>query len=141
MTLTEFLLARIAEGEEVALSAIRQRDDEITRGVYVAGLEPQPDADQPVVWDDWMGGPGIRMGAERLRAECEAKRRIVEAFEEERVRRDIYNRGYDDGDLTTKDDFRARTESNARCRGLEIAMQALALPYADHPEYREEWKP
>jgi hypothetical protein len=121
MTLTEFLLARIAEDEEVALSAIRQRDDEIAGGAYVAGSEPQPDADQPVVWDDWTGGPGIRMGAERLLAECEAKRRIVEAWP-------------DTFGLWSAD------QADAARAMKDVALRALAQPYADHPDYRPEWR-
>ena len=120
--LTEFLLARIAEDEEVALSAIRQRDDEITRGVYAAGSEPQPDADQPVVWDDWTGGPGIRMGAERLRAECAAKRRIVESLG---WYRENAGRG---------------TASLDALLLAERYVQYLALPYADHPDFKPEWR-
>ena len=47
----------------------------------------------------------------RVLAECEAKRRIVEE-------REKWN----------------------NVLGLNFACRALALPYADHPDYREEWR-
>lgn len=90
LTLTAFLLARIAEDEE-----------------NVEG--------------DWLGGDGglhiiSTPMHQRLRAECEAKRRIVALFPHAA-----------DGDGW----------NNA---GEEV-LCLLALPYADHPDYREEWKP
>ena len=47
----------------------------------------------------------------RVIAECRAKRRVVEARE--------------GVDAATHD----------------LVLRTLALPYADHPEYREEWRP
>jgi len=83
MTLTEFLLARIAEDE----------------------------ASTPGRWDDhWYDDPS------RYAREAEAKRRIVEAW-----RRDL-----DEGVEQPEQLF---------------ATRCLALPYADHPDYREEWRP
>jgi hypothetical protein len=55
------------------------------------------------------------MGAERLLAECEAKRRIVEEIEG------------------------TRAPATYTTRLLTILMH-LALPYADHPDYRDEWR-
>lgn len=81
MTLTGFLPARIAEDEAVAREAIAQRNDEIASGAYIEGHEPKPDAGPPTVWDDWIGGPGIRVGAEWLLAECEAKRLMLARVE------------------------------------------------------------
>jgi hypothetical protein len=57
--------------------------------------------------------PQIVFDARRVLAECEAKRRIV-------------------------DEFAPRLRMNGDFDGL---FRALALPYADHPDYREEWKP
>lgn len=57
---------------------------------------------------------------DRVLGECEAKRRIVEmepdcAFDRfQRVAWDYHH---------------------------ETTLRFLALPYADHPDYREEWKP
>lgn len=56
--------------------------------------------------------------AERVLAECEAKRRIVKLAE-------------------------ASYEVNALGLSLDKSplVRALAQPHADHPDYREEWKP
>lgn len=52
----------------------------------------------------------------RVLAECEAKRRIIETCQVYEY--EVTNAyGYDD------------------------ILQALALPYADHPECRDEWRP
>ena len=94
LSLTDFLLARIAEDE----AAFRW-----------GRLTPDPDdpAYGILRWDD-----------ERGRAECEAKRRIVEASE--------HHARYDDGAL------------GDHCRA-NLAL--LAAVYVDHPDFREEWKP
>jgi hypothetical protein len=93
MNLTEFLLARIAEDEEVARLEIGRRD------VILTGA----------------------FAPHRILAECEAKRRIVE----------LHRIGYDPCDAHD-----ASFES-IPCETLEL----LALPYADHPDYREAWRP
>jgi hypothetical protein len=49
----------------------------------------------------------------RVLAECEAKRRVVAASEQG-------HGGWPDG--------------------VYFALQCLALPYADHPDFREEWR-
>jgi hypothetical protein len=84
MTLTEFLLARIAEDE-----AEMQRAD--------------------FVWD-----------YQRLLAECEAKRRIVK---------------------TRPFKLLAGAEERQADRLRDQVLRLLALPYADHPDYQQEWKP
>jgi hypothetical protein len=98
MTLTEFLLARIAE-DEAAVEGFWSGD----------------------------GDPGFMWGPGRIRAECEAKRRIVE---EHRPTRD----GLCCGccwlqDLGSWEPYPCPT------------LRALALPYAERPDYRQEWKP
>lgn len=126
MTITEFLLARIAEDE----AAIKRWADAL-KADDIAGVGIPA----------WViNASGLKVPRDVL-AECEAKRRIVELFEEERVRSGIYNRGYDDGLLTTNDDLRQRLASNARCQGLKESLLALASGDADHPDYEEAWRP
>lgn len=67
--LTEFLFARIAEDEAQAREAIAERK-RVTRD----GDEPD---DRFAYWPD-LGAPAVVVGGERVIAECEAKRRIVE---------------------------------------------------------------
>ncbi len=95
MTLSEFLVARIAEDEGLV-------------GAEPPRYEPR---DMRIEWGE-VGAISevLLIGEARLRAECEAKRRIIEL-----------------------------------CRSVpplwsEI-LRHLALPYADHPDYRDEWAP
>lgn len=85
LTLSDFLLARIAEDE---------RDLPSKGGV------------------DWL---------HRVLAECEAKRQIVEAYAGMEA-------------LPSEEQREQRAT-------LRWACQLLAAPYADHPDYREEWRP
>lgn len=112
MTLTEFLLARIAEDEAAA-----------------QGATIEPVGTGRSWFDGWSDTHpvGIHIGKwapTRVLAECEAKRRIVAKA---RVWLD------DDPDGTS-------TEAMARACWTE-ALQPLAVVYADHPDYREEWRP
>jgi len=62
----------------------------------------------------------------RVLAEVDAKRRIVDSYE-----RATENRHAHLGDLASAGAFLA----------LHGAVKSLALPYADHPDYRPEWAP
>ncbi|WP_107768500.1 DUF6221 family protein [Nocardioides terrigena] len=98
MTLTDFLLARIAEDEMELIEArshwMRGDDSYYRRNRW---LQFNPD------------DMNVSVGYGRALAECEAKGRIVEWA-------------------------RSALEPDA-------VLVALALPYVDHPDYREEWKP
>jgi hypothetical protein len=98
LTLTDFLLARIAE-DETALGG------EYGDWKTPSGMEDVP----PQRWDY----DEFHCGPNRWKAECEAKRRIVQEHEWA---------------------YRSVEEP-----GLRIALRALALPYAEHPDYRKEW--
>lgn len=66
-----------------------------------------------------------RWSRDRILAECEARRRIVEEFAQVHADYQV-----------------ARTPTLEGQRfGLLKAVAFLALPYASHPNYREEWKP
>jgi hypothetical protein len=97
-TLTEFLLARIAEDE----------------AGYRAEAEGIP----------WLTVNGRSLWAHLL-AECEAKRRIVEKYE-----RALDSRREHPDDLATAGALLA----------LHGVVGILASTYADHPDYREEWR-
>jgi len=121
MTLTEFLLARIAEDEAVARAAA-------TRPIVTTHLasnirrEVKPDS-IVVIWridEDAQGGSPSDRGTfregqahferfdpARVLAECDAKRRIVELISSPGPQ----------------------------------ALRLLALPYATHEDYLPEWKP
>jgi hypothetical protein len=116
-TLTDFLLARIAEDEAAAREAIRMRDRiDFIRQPEVPDLAFEAWDDAPV--------PFVAVGPERVLAECEAKRRIVgmcipSGDDEDGV--PFYVGGYGEAYVE--------------------ALGFLALPYADHPDYREDWRP
>jgi hypothetical protein len=74
--------------------------------------------------------------AERMLAECEAKRRIVGELLERQamVDAEIANPAF-------SEDLRDEAYDEGYEYGLEVALRFLALPYADHPDYGEDWRP
>ena len=103
MTLTEFLLARIAEDEEQARMA--------------SALS-------------WVTCPECGYDPSRVLAECEAKRRIVEHAQQWA------------GTLHKTPEGWTPEACTAYRMAMEWAVQHLALPFADHPDYRDdEWRP
>lgn len=109
VTLTEFLLSRIAEDE-----AGPWRGAEIMGADRVVG--PAEIAALNAEEDQWEA---------RASAECEAKRRIIEDYE-------AYANDYRDAPSAFAEG-RRHAALLAVCRVAEI--------YADHPDYREEWRP
>jgi hypothetical protein len=134
--LTEFLLARIAEDEAAANAAHR----ESMRGHAGPGF-----ARSRVAWaaqaEEVRGHALIeRFSPVRVLAECEAKRRIVELHESlvgdpygEIKDRVVYWCALCDQDR----DYIGIPHEEDGCETL----RALGAIYADHPDYREEWKP
>lgn len=102
MTLTEFLLARITEDKAVAHAkppmTLARHDAEFHHA-------------------EFDGFSAVWTSADRLLAECEAKRQIVEEF------RDCLDAGGTEGDI------------------VRFILPRMALPYANHPDYRQEWRP
>jgi hypothetical protein len=110
--LADFLLARIAEDEAVACGAQRSVD------ALPAGATVFHRADLPHI---------ARWNPARVLAECEAKRRIV-------GRLAAADRYAATGGVTTE-------YAEGYDHGILDAARFLALPYADHPDYRSEWTP
>jgi hypothetical protein len=87
-----------------------------------------PEEVEPGTWVDDRGHP-IWAPRSRVLAECEAKRRIVERYRHE-------------ADVTARTPASGlKTPQEARSGALGEACLLLALPYADHPDYRPEWRP
>lgn len=127
LTLTEFLLARIDYAELEAITAI--------------DLNNWQEPGTKHVWK-WLhaykrpGSPGWSSnhheGApspHRVLAECESKRRIVELHTGDKYY------VYED----TK--YACETCGDGTIKWPCDTLRLLALPYADHIDYREEWKP
>lgn len=129
MTLVEFLLARIAEDDETARRApvapwtvdpdgccVRHSGHDAARDV----AEMSDAAEHIARWDP-----------ARVLAECEAKRRIIELADEATGL-----------DMQVDSEFRvAIRDETAQPYVGDSILRALALPYAVHPDYREEWRP
>jgi hypothetical protein len=116
MIITEFVLARIAEDEAAAQAALDQAP--------ASGLRDSDEGHD--------AGHTARWSPARVLAECTAKRTIVEAFEE---LGQFLTRASDSGSEDTAAGVRDMFA------GLMIAVQAHAGAYADHPDYRPEWRP
>lgn len=116
--ITEFLLARIAEDEAAARDAILERHRVLgtVRGsVPEMTLRSWPDA----------GAPAVLVGPERVLAECEAKRRIVELHS-----------GNAEWCGWTQGGDGVHGEWEDACDTL----LALARPYAQHPDFDPAWR-
>ncbi len=104
--LAGFLLARIAEDEAVA--------DKVYQSVAFTA-------------DDGIRSVGFEPLKERVLAECEVKRRIIEREQF------VTSHG------PAVDHVRALDMTTGATAALHDVLRCLALPYADHPDYRPEW--
>ncbi len=127
LTLTDFLLARIAEDEAVARLAADTEGAE-KWATLPPGELPNVDAHMGTL-------PHIaRHDPARVLAECEAKRRIVELHDV-----DCYVGTGPDGD----DEYFCEGCRTSTIDPADIqcpTLRALTLSYADHPDYRDEWR-
>lgn len=117
LSLTEFLLARIAEDEATA----RAWPDD-TDGVAPDG-RPWRDPTGHFIWQP----------KARALAECEAKRRIVERCA---LILEAFSAQNGGPGRPLWHDVNRRERSHA-----DATLAALALPYADHPDYQEDCRP
>jgi len=110
MTLTEFLLARIAEDEGAARDAYYDGQRWVSEEEVVVAADKELD---PVLYLDRKRDAHHAQNwpPARVLAECEAKRRLV------------------------------RWCGQWGEPAFREPLAFLAIPYADHSDYREEWKP
>jgi hypothetical protein len=142
--LAEFLTVRIEEDRAAAAVAASRNGEQWTGSSLMNGSRIEGTAEHDAnpraqngdreLWDD-EGALGmhdetaahiVRWDPARVLAECDAKRRIVQQARP--VTRDstgVYPR-----DVTYVYDV-----------GVPWVLKLLALPYADHPDYRDEWRP
>jgi hypothetical protein len=115
MTLTEFLLARVAE------------DEALTVGKYNEGAEMELGPDD--------GYASLCISSARVIAECESRRRIIQEHS------GIFN-WFDSVEHTEHECTRMGADGNAmRYCGAECGtLMALAMPYTDHPDCQQRWK-
>lgn len=141
LTLTEFLLARIAEDEAAARSGqhwrYRQYGQRMGGEVYHGSA---------LIAEDWVGTGFYgwsehiaRHDPARVLAACDAKRAIVEAalgawsadYVEQRL-------ADNQGPSVLVDDETGEQLVVSEWTPARI-LRALATPYAQHPDYRAEW--
>jgi hypothetical protein len=126
LTITEFLLARIAEDEE---SANERVVGDSPFGEEVWFSEGRIYADRGKIdvteqWHEWVQAHPLSERSKRTLAECDAKRRIVA---------DLRHMEFNDP-LRRGDYWRGQKDA------ARNAAVAIASVYADHPDYREEWR-
>jgi hypothetical protein len=122
MTITEFLTARLDEDESIARmadSVSSQPGEAHGEPAAAAPLLPQ----QQRHIDRWSPA--------RALVDIAAKRTIVETYEElGQVLTKALDSGHVDEAAVTRNLF----------AGLQVAVLAHAMTFADHPDYREEWR-
>lgn len=132
-TLAEFLLARITEDREAALTASTRHVD----GPWLTAWSTDVEGIESEGWNHL-----DRWSPARVLAECEAKRRIVEAHP-------LIPAASIWGDPTGGLACEVCDErTDLTCGGFEhersdgcVTLRQLALPYAEHPSYDESWRP
>lgn len=141
VTLTEFLLARIAEDEEAARVASPSPWSypgiesvaggtlyDATRRIVDVVYEHPADHDGTIIRHllepeaDANGAHIARHDPARVLAECEAKRRVVNMWA------DPFGQW-------------SAAQADAARAQKDLTLRLLALPYADHPDYDEKWRP
>lgn len=120
--LVAFLEARLEEDEAAARAALGGR-------VRRAAALPQRPSERVVGSDGEGPASTTPTGAERVLAECEAKRRIISDMQRQAAL------AHDELDPH-------RSASAARMsQGLYHALMVLATVYAGHADYRDGWRP
>ena len=121
--IVDFLLARLAEDEDHAWLRMHHAQQN-----HLMLQEPNLLGRRIPGWHEW---PEIEAWAARVLAEVEAKRRIVE-------RHQMVSTYFGVFDATMVSCRICSTlEEDAPC----VDLRLLALPYADHEHYRQEWRP
>jgi hypothetical protein len=112
--LVDFLRARLLEDEAVALTAKRAgfREEGISWVTLAIDVSP-----------------ALTISPDRLLAEVDAKRRVLLMFEQ--YAREVPSSSDTSAYLTSP--------TTMLVPGLAACLAALALPYADHPDYDAAW--
>jgi hypothetical protein len=75
-----------------------------------------------LAWASDVNRPVLEVDPSRMVAECEAKRRVVAQF------------------VDAVANYEADAGPQGEVTRLTFVLRALALPYADHPDYQPEWR-
>jgi hypothetical protein len=156
--LTEFLLARIAEDRGIALAATQGPWE--ARPYWFESSGHSYATIPGVIYEEIDAEDGVhiaRWDPARVLAECEAKRRMIEDLVAESAEhwgpRESPEREWEWCPKVRTREFCAHTDlewgPDAPCEcGAEWPaykqvplLRYFTLPYADHPDFREEWLP
>jgi hypothetical protein len=133
----------MANGLVVFLRARLDDDEEVARAASPGPWKPNAEHDEVVAVDDITVADGFALSNRQLRAtvdhivrwdparalaDIEAKRRII----------DLYEITVADKPWQTEPDL--GPTQGARAGALWLTLRLLALPYAERPDYRQEWK-
>lgn len=150
--LVEFLLARIAEDEEAARAAIKHPAPADADAVYVHWSR-RDTGWVPAASGEWTEGSALlaRHDPARVLTECAAKRQIVRLheswpvlveqppeFDQTNTVSTVSMRVTQRIAWLTQQEYRTRFGDEPPTTPI---LAALALPYAGHPDFREEWRP
>lgn len=137
MTLTDFLLARIAEDEAAARSAEERaqtpwratygRQVETSRDGYL--VTPEDEHSYSTDPPDEVALHIARHDPGRVLAECEAKRRAIDSAWADHVQIE--------GEWGM---CQSREQMDVKGDVPDVVAHLAAI-YRDHPDYRDEWKP
>lgn len=122
MTITEFLLARIAEDSRLASEA-----KWAMQGAWFPSADDAVDALVQACSPD------------RVLAECAAKRAIVERYIHNLSLAESYRNPKWRDAMNDQDRIEHRMQEARAATSLEACV-ALAAIYADHPDYQTDWK-
>jgi hypothetical protein len=130
MTLVEFLYARLDEDEQMKWLSGPGSKWHVAEQSDCECCDIIRDAADSLVCtpDDRYSDHIARFDPHRIQQDLEAKRRIIKEHHD-----DGYGNCLGCG----------MNANEEMCNGIDDCptLCALALPYADHPDYREEWRP
>jgi len=132
VTLSEFLIARIAEDEAAAQGASPGPWRLNAEGYEVLAVDDVTAAEAHALSGERQQNTAAhiaRYDPTRVQAECEAKRRIVQIHTST-------SEEVDHGLRSGEKYWTTNSEPAVPCSTL----MALALPYAEHPDFRDEWR-
>ena len=140
MTITEFLLARIAEDEAVArYEVVHMKADDPNRPTYHDGSMIGQYGQVKMSKDEYADflratfPTTIETPDPRLWAECAAKRAIVEKY--------AWADGYPCATEALADRCHDDGETHNAAMDAWETLRILAAVYAGHPDYDEAWRP
>ncbi|WP_189079229.1 DUF6221 family protein [Mangrovihabitans endophyticus] len=112
--LVTFIRAQLDEDEGLARTAIGEP--------WSGTVEIGPNEDDLLCNDSGISRHIVRWDPARVLAEVDAKRRVLRLYE-------------------SSSDAQFPDSDGGYASAIEDVMLLLALPYADRPGYRDEWKP